>query len=59
MTHGLEEAAFAAGFATLAEPFEAGFLAGADFFTGVVFLAVFVAFLLVAMLLGFFCNKHF
>jgi hypothetical protein len=37
----------------------AAFLAGALFFAGVAFLAAFAAFFLVAILLGFFSNKHF
>jgi hypothetical protein len=39
--------------------FETVFLAGAIFLTFAVFLAGFAAFFLVAIRLGFFCNKHF
>jgi hypothetical protein len=39
--------------------FEAVFLAGAIFLTFAAFLAGLAAFFLVAIQLGFFCNKHF
>ena len=53
------ETGFAAGLADLAAGFATGFFDGAAFFTGVAFLAGLAAFLLDAILLGFFCNKHF
>jgi hypothetical protein len=53
------EAAFLAGLpADEWADFDTAFLAGTVFFTVVGFLAGFAAFFLVAILLGFFCNKH-